>query len=1548
MPPATSEFDDVKPSRYFVGDAEPLTCVAFFPDSKTIISGSYESRIRLWNVASGEQIGEPLRGHKVAVFTVAVSRDGTKFASGGGDGKVLIWNAATRVQATKPIQAYSNWVKCVAFSPDGTRLASIAGKIVRIWDVETGALVMEIESWTQEGHVAFSPDGSKIAAVSSFDKSVRVWSTSTGEAAISPLAGHENVVQTVAWFPDGHRLITASRDATIRIWDLNAGSQIGDPLGGYLTWMPTSASVSPDGNIIAAVCGEDRIRLWNATTRERIGRVLWHASPIQCMAFSPNSCFIASGCGDKKICLWDIRDVIPNGSDSSRPLPALEPLEDNRDAQAVPSGFKSTTMNSLSSKRQIGPERDPSQAPPSAMSHEHLQKPASKAKAEAETSSPVSEHGCFSGLPQRWKKSLSFWNNTKQPEGDEPHQVSPASALVGPQQKVPHSDIQGAAQDVLDELGRYTTNEIPIRLIHLPTMELVGRDFVRSHFLGRINEISESVIAKEQRSCVPPYTREKAVSMLVEDRVKYGILSHRWLNTGEPSYQDMMERSLRTSQNQSEGGRRTMKTAASGEERSLGYRKLLGCCEEAKRLGLDFLWSDTCCIDKTSSAELDESIRSMFRWYRNSTICIVYLGQTTVMEDMRADEWFLRGWTLQELLAPRTMKFFNKEWQPLTEEEDDKEEDTPILTILHEITGIPEIDIEDFSPAPQNVDKRMTWAAPRKTTRAEDAAYSLMGIFDVSLQIAYGEGGERAFSRLIEAIMQAGGDTSVLNWAGHPAKHHASRGLPASPASYVGHPDIVQIGRLDISLTSRGLRVPLIILPLEITNKPKFDGRPVKGLKFRCPDHEIGDVNIDSGDYPFRTESRYYALGIFHYIPAEDGSNPGLPKQIAAYLLERNEVPAQDSTLIGLSRHYRSTDDGWRRIPTAFIYLELPGVPDFASLCTTPSPAIDISYSRPLHLKGDHVESFVSMSPSNRDVFEASLSGAQDRSYIPRLRSDPLEYHTIPHNLQEFRAQEGPERRERRLRKLWSRLPKRTSPETELDDCVAEAYPVKSDGVLTPEGARKLQEMYEAELCGRCGAHTRGFLHRSCSWSEFLKYADAKEAELWHIFNDELDVDGNGRLDTQELIEALQKAGVHLSTSTIADFMTFLTLSPHAHAVSFAEFRDFFLLLPRRASPSEIFRYYEVRRATDDQARGAARVTMEGDVSLSAEDMSSSRPPLQAEEHASIPVDHDTPDDDEYESEEDAIEDGSEHHWLEGSTAAKFLLAGGFAGGVSRTCTAPFDRLKIFLITRPPDLGGVALDSKAPVRGVKAIGSAVARIYAEGGVRAFWTGNGLSVAKILPESAIKFLAYESSKRMFAKYWDHVDDPREISGVSRFLSGGMGGISSQLSIYPIETLKTQMMSSTGEHKRTLLSAARRVWALGGIRAFYRGLTIGLVGVFPYSAIDMSTFEALKLAYLRSTRKDEPGVLALLAFGSVSGSIGATSVYPLNLVRTRLQASGSSGHPQRYSGIMDVVRKTYARDGWRGFYRGLLPTLAKVVPAVSISYVVYESSKKKLGV
>jgi solute carrier family 25 (mitochondrial phosphate transporter), member 23/24/25/41 len=134
--------------------------------------------------------------------------------------------------------------------------------------------------------------------------------------------------------------------------------------------------------------------------------------------------------------------------------------------------------------------------------------------------------------------------------------------------------------------------------------------------------------------------------------------------------------------------------------------------------------------------------------------------------------------------------------------------------------------------------------------------------------------------------------------------------------------------------------------------------------------------------------------------------------------------------------------------------------------------------------------------PSRRDIFERSLSGAQARPFIPRLRSDPPAYQPLPHNLVEFRVQEGKEVRERRLRRLWQTLPKKQQlrhDEAEDED-VAKSWTVKDDHSLTKESATRLQEMYQDELLLRFRGHTGGLLNRDITWKEFEKYADAKEA----------------------------------------------------------------------------------------------------------------------------------------------------------------------------------------------------------------------------------------------------------------------------------------------------------------------------------------------------------------------------------------------------------------------------------------------------------------------
>ncbi|KAF9236122.1 hypothetical protein BU15DRAFT_50492, partial [Melanogaster broomeanus] len=216
------------------------------------------------------------------------------------------------------------------------------------------------------------------------------------------------------------------------------------------------------------------------------------------------------------------------------------------------------------------------------------------------------------------------------------------------------------------------------------------------------------------------------------------------------------------------GSRRRRKRFPDGP----GFQKLLRFCEKAKSdYGCVYVWSDTCCIDKTSSAELEEAIRSMFRWYRNAEVCIVYLAESYTMEDFDSEPWFTRGWTLQELLAPLVVRFYNKDWEPLCphwlKSSNDKQ-NTEMQDAIERVTRIPRKELEQFRPGCGRVYEKMVWASKRQTTRVEDIAYSLIGIFDVSMPIAYGEG-MWAFYRLTEVIAQRSSDRGFFAWSGSPS-----------------------------------------------------------------------------------------------------------------------------------------------------------------------------------------------------------------------------------------------------------------------------------------------------------------------------------------------------------------------------------------------------------------------------------------------------------------------------------------------------------------------------------------------------------------------------------------------------------------------------------------------------------------------------------------------------------------------------------------------------------------------------------------------------------
>jgi hypothetical protein len=212
-----------------------------------------------------------------------------------------------------------------------------------------------------------------------------------------------------------------------------------------------------------------------------------------------------------------------------------------------------------------------------------------------------------------------------------------------------------------------------------------------------------------------------------------------------------------------------------------GYRKIEFTCKQTSRDGLNYAWVDTCCIDKSSSSELSEAINSMFNWYRNSDYCYAYLSDVQEADMSRSfseSRWFKRGWTLQELVAPKEVIFYDREWSHIGKRSDHVDWISGITGIDPEVLDKPPEsnggDDEDDRMAALSsacVAKRLSWASRRETTRLEDIAYCLLGIFDVNMPLLYGEG-DRAFLRLQEEIIARTDDDSILAWGLEPEMDH--------------------------------------------------------------------------------------------------------------------------------------------------------------------------------------------------------------------------------------------------------------------------------------------------------------------------------------------------------------------------------------------------------------------------------------------------------------------------------------------------------------------------------------------------------------------------------------------------------------------------------------------------------------------------------------------------------------------------------------------------------------------------------------------------------
>ena len=292
------------------------------------------------------------------------------------------------------------------------------------------------------------------------------------------------------------------------------------------------------------------------------------------------------------------------------------------------------------------------------------------------------------------------------------------------------------------------------------------------------------------------------------DTPAYAILSHTW-DVDEVSFQEF------SSRRRDSDWERTASKA--------GYHKIVAVCDKAKLEGYQYVWVDTCCIDKTSSAELTEAINSMFRWYQQSKVCYAYLSDfapiaaddSSPQESFQANlgqcRWFTRGWCLQELLAPPHLRFFDRAWQEIGMK-------STLSGLISKITGVPEAvlvvppkkNVRDFPIA-----ARISWAAKRRTTRIEDMSYSLLGILDVNMPMLYGEG-EKAFLRLQDEIIRKYNDLSIFAWD-----------TPATPSGFApilaSSPSCFTLSLMDSEARSTGSHVGhLLSTQFSLTNQGIF------------------------------------------------------------------------------------------------------------------------------------------------------------------------------------------------------------------------------------------------------------------------------------------------------------------------------------------------------------------------------------------------------------------------------------------------------------------------------------------------------------------------------------------------------------------------------------------------------------------------------------------------------------------------------------------------------------------------------------------------------
>jgi hypothetical protein len=259
----------------------------------------------------------------------------------------------------------------------------------------------------------------------------------------------------------------------------------------------------------------------------------------------------------------------------------------------------------------------------------------------------------------------------------------------------------------------------------------------------------------------------------------------------------------------------------------------------------------------------------------------------------------------------------------------------------------------------------------------------------------------------------------------------------------------------------------------------------------------------------------------------------------------------------------------------------------------------------------------------------------------------------------------------------------------------------------------------------------------------------------------------------------------------------------------------------------------------------------------------------------------------------------------------------------------------------PKTVSPAALRATASFQQANGIRQAATAIFADGGVRAFWRGNLVNVAKASPEGAVRWWVFEHTKPLIC-----VDPDNHTMG-EHVVCGGIAGAVAQSIIYPLEVAKTRYVLAPSGTYRSMGHVISSTLKQEGPKGLYRGLNASLLGIVPYSGVELATFNFLKKAYSKLWPDREPTFLTLMLCGGSATALGQVFSYPLQMTRTRLQSQGMKGRPVLYDGVSDLLVKVWRAEGMRGLYRGIGANFTKAIPSMAISLATYDTLVKTLA-